>query len=178
MWTTMDSPVGELRLVAEGDRLTALDFLEVDAGEAPRSSTAVAAARVAERDAGERVDDAPVLREARSQLAEYFAGERLEFDLPLAPAGTPFQHRVWAELSRIPYGEVASYGRIAARLGLSGHGARAVGVANGRNPLPIVVPCHRVVAANGDLTGYGGGIARKELLLALERSAAPVLAAT
>ena len=103
-----------------------------------------------------------------AQLREYFAGERTDFDLPLAPEGTPFQRRVWQELTRIGYGRTASYGEIAGRLGLTGHGARAVGLANGRNPIPVVIPCHRVVGADGSLTGYAGGIERKQLLLNLE----------
>lgn len=113
-----------------------------------------------------RADD-QVLAGAAAQLEEYFAGGRTEFDLPLAPEGTDFQRRVWAELVRIPYGETVSYGELARRLG-NPTGSRAVGLANGRNPIGIVVPCHRVVGSGGDLTGYGGGLPRKRLLLDLE----------
>ena len=113
-----------------------------------------------------RADD-PVLAGAAAQLEEYFAGARTEFDLPLEPEGTDFQRRVWAELVRIPYGETMTYGELARRLG-NPTGSRAVGLANGRNPLGIVVPCHRVVGSGGDLTGYGGGLPRKRLLLDLE----------
>ena len=99
---------------------------------------------------------------------EYFCGARRSFHLPLAPEGTPFQLRVWQALSTIPYGETLSYGELARRLGVSG-GARAVGLANGANPLPIVVPCHRVIGASGSLTGYGGGLERKTWLIDHER---------
>jgi len=113
-----------------------------------------------------------VLRRALEQLAQYFEGVRTAFELPLDLAGTPFQMRVWAEVVRIPYGKTASYGELARRVG-SASGARAVGGANARNPLPIVVPCHRVVGARGQLTGFGGGLARKAFLLDLESGGAP-----
>ena len=103
-----------------------------------------------------------------SQLTEYFEGKRRRFDLRLAPEGTPFQQRVWNALMDIPYGETISYGELAARIGQRS-AARAVGLANGSNPLPIVIPCHRVIGANGTLTGYGGGLTIKQRLLALER---------
>lgn len=120
-------------------------------------------------------DDVPVdwtldhafLPAARQQLAEYFAGARRVFDLPLAPAGTAFQQRVWRALLEIPYGCTESYGGLARRVG-NPAAARAVGLANNRNPLPIVIPCHRVIGADGSLTGYGGGLRVKEHLLALE----------
>jgi len=146
----IDSPIGGLRLHSAGGLLTAIDF-----GASLR---------------GTRVAD-PVLDAAERQLAEYFAGERTEFDLPLANDGSRFQRLVWAELRRIPYGETASYGDIARRLGYAVGVSRAVGAANGANPLPIVVPCHRVIGSNGALTGYAGGIERKRTLLALERPA-------
>jgi len=168
MWTLTDTPIGPLRIVAEDGAISAIDFL----GELPvtsaRASTAHHAARV-ERPVEERSDDDPVLASAVEQLARYFDGELVDFDLPLAPRGTPFQLRVWAQLQEIGYGATASYGEIARALGLTGHGARAVGLANGRNPIPVVVPCHRVVGADGSLTGYGGGVDRKRLLLDLER---------
>jgi methylated-DNA-[protein]-cysteine S-methyltransferase len=100
-----------------------------------------------------------------AQLGEYFAGERTAFDLPLAPRGTPFQLAVWAELTRIPYGKTVSYGEVAAALGKSPVASRAVGLANGRNPISIIVPCHRVIGADGSLTGYGWGLDLKEWLL-------------
>ena len=106
-------------------------------------------------------------REAIVQLETYFAGERDRFDLPLAPAGTPFQREVWSTLRSIPYGETVSYGELARRLGRS-NAYRAVGAANGRNPIPIVIPCHRVIGSDGSLTGFGGGLAIKRRLLALE----------
>ncbi len=109
------------------------------------------------------------LKEAARQLDEYLQGERRAFDLPLAPAGTAFQVRVWEALSKIPYGETTSYGKLAAEIGKPG-GARAVGMANNRNPIPVFIPCHRVVGADGSLTGYGGGLPIKEKLLALEKS--------
>ncbi|HEY3124186.1 MAG TPA: methylated-DNA--[protein]-cysteine S-methyltransferase [Thermoanaerobaculia bacterium] len=106
-------------------------------------------------------------REAIIQLETYFAGERDRFDLPLALAGTPFQREVWSMLRSIPYGETVSYGELALRLGRS-NAYRAVGAANGRNPIPIIIPCHRVIGADGSLTGFGGGLAIKRGLLALE----------
>jgi methylated-DNA-[protein]-cysteine S-methyltransferase len=105
-----------------------------------------------------------------SQLTEYFAGHRQRFELTLAPEGTPFQLRVWRELQDVPYGVTISYGQLAARIGQP-RASRAVGLANGSNPLPIVIPCHRVIGADGTLTGYGGGLPIKERLLALERGA-------
>ena len=109
----------------------------------------------------------PIFEQARAQLLSYFAGQRTAFELPLRPKGTEFQHRVWAELERIPYGETLSYGALAAKLG-NPNASRAVGLANGRNPISIIVPCHRVIGASGKLTGYGGGLERKAALLALE----------
>jgi methylated-DNA-[protein]-cysteine S-methyltransferase len=113
------------------------------------------------------VRDEQALAPLRRELEEYFAGTRREFELELAPAGTPFQLEVWRALRAIPYGETASYGEIAATVGQPG-AARAVGGANNRNPIAIVVPCHRVIGASGSLTGYGGGLPRKQQLLALE----------
>src|SRR4029077_4438030 len=114
----------------------------------------------------EREDDA--FEDVVSQLTEDFDGRPQNVDLPLAPAGTSFQQRVWAALIEIPYGQTISYGELAARIGKKS-ASRAVGLANGSNPLPIVIPCHRVIGANGKLTGYGGGLAIKERLLAHER---------
>lgn len=128
-----------------------------------------------QRPIGPRCDTDPLLVTAAGQLAEYFAGDRRVFDLPLAPRGTDFQQQVWAELQRIGWGETASYGEIAHRLGRTNMASRAVGLANGRNPIPVVIPCHRVIGADGSLTGYAGGMARKQLLLDLESDRTEVL---
>lgn len=114
------------------------------------------------------IADAAPFRDATRQLEEYFAGTRCDFDLELAPEGTPFQLAVWRELRNIPYGETISYGALARRIG-NPAASRAVGLANGANPIAIIVPCHRVIGANGKLTGFGGGLDIKERLLALER---------
>ncbi len=172
MWTVMPSPVGDLRLIAEDEQLTSVDFLgDMQTSGAESRSTERFTERAASPASGERVDDDPFLTEVVRQLAAYFAGSLRDFDLPVDPQGSEFQRRVWGELQRIGYGETASYGQVAGRLGLTGHGARAVGTANGRNPIPVVIPCHRVVGATGSLTGYGGGIARKRWLLDLEQPA-------
>ncbi|MGZ4494428.1 MAG: methylated-DNA--[protein]-cysteine S-methyltransferase [Nocardioides sp.] len=172
MWTSMDSAVGPLRIVEHHDAITAIEF----AGPRPatasqRSSVALAAERSAGRPVGDRDDAHPVLVETVRQLTAYFARDLKEFDLPLRPEGSDFQQRVWAQLRGIGYGETATYGEIARRLGMSAAASRAVGLANGRNPIPIVIPCHRVVGANGTLTGYAGGVERKQTLLDLEQDA-------
>jgi methylated-DNA-[protein]-cysteine S-methyltransferase len=154
MWTVIDSPIGELRLVEHDGAVTAIEFTPFR--DAPG------------RPLGERDDDHPVLQECARQLRAYFAGDLTDFDLPLAPSGTPFQQRVWAELLAVGFGKTATYGEIAHRLGMTNAASRAVGLANGRNPIPIVIPCHRVIGANGTLTGYAGGLERKQLLLSLE----------
>jgi methylated-DNA-[protein]-cysteine S-methyltransferase len=157
--TVVDSPVGPLTLVATDGALAGLymdDQRHRPAGEA-----------FGEREEFGAPDPTP-LREAADQLEDYFAGRRTVFDVPVAFAGTPFQNRVWAALREIPFGETLSYGELAERVGRPG-AARAVGLANGRNPIGIVVPCHRVVGGGGSLTGYGGGLARKRYLLDLER---------
>lgn len=156
---TIDSPVGPLRLVTDGEHLTGVFFAE------HRHAPADLGVEVALVGAPE------VLRDTASQLDQYFAGGRTGFDLPLAARGTDFQHRVWQVLRRIPYGQTWAYGQLARELGSPG-ASRAVGLANGRNPLSIVVPCHRVVGADGAITGYGGGVARKRALLELERRVA------
>lgn len=156
----VDSPVDPLVLVSDGSALTGV-YLRGHR-------------HVTEDARGDRVDAAAapaVLRKAATQLGEYFAGERTAFDLPLAPRGTDFQQRVWLGLRDIPYGQTRSYAELARAVGAAG-AFRAVGLANGRNPLSIVVPCHRVVGADGSLTGYGGGVERKRVLLDLERSVA------
>ena len=120
---------------------------------------------------GTREDDDPLLRRAVEQLTAYFAGDLTEFDLPLAPRGSTFQKAVWEQLLQIAYGETASYGEIAHRLGKTNAASRAVGLANGSNPIPIVIPCHRVIGADGTLTGYAGGVERKQALLEIEQDA-------
>jgi methylated-DNA-[protein]-cysteine S-methyltransferase len=158
MWTVMDSPVGELRIVEWHGALSAIEFTPW------RPSTDG-------RPLGARDDNHPLLVEAVRQLTAYFNRELTVFDLPLAPHGTEFQQRVWKELQLIAYGDTASYGEIAHRLGHTNAASRAVGVANGRNPIPIVIPCHRVIGADGSLTGYAGGMSRKQTLLELEQDA-------
>jgi methylated-DNA-[protein]-cysteine S-methyltransferase len=159
--SAIDSPLGTLCAVLdEAGRLVRLELPNGEPPEGVRRQLEAAGHRVVEGEAA--------VAELRRQLTEYFAGERRQFDLELAPAGTEFQQRVWAELQRIPYGETVSYGDIARRLGRPG-ASRAVGLANGSNPLPIVVPCHRVIGADGSLTGYGGGLEAKARLLELER---------
>lgn len=157
----LDSPVGVITLVAVDGELSGLYLHE------QRHAPVI---EVQEPGAADR----QVLLEAQRQLGEYFAGTRRSFELPVALVGTPFQRRVWAALCEIPYGETTSYGRLAERIGSPG-AARAVGLANGRNPVSLVVPCHRVVGSTGRLVGYGGGLARKERLLALEQGLAPLL---
>lgn len=170
MWTTMPSPVGELRIVAVDGAVRAIEYDGTDVdGHSPRSSTRLAAARSAGRPAGDRCDGDLLLKEVVRQLEAYFDGQLREFDLPVAPDGTAFQQRVWEQLRGIGYGETATYGEIARRLGLTAAASRAVGLANGRNPVPIVIPCHRVVGSGGALTGYAGGLGRKQRLLDLEQ---------
>ncbi len=175
MWTMVDSPVGPLKVVANRDAVTAIEFAAPLAGlgepVGPRSSVSVAADRSAGRPVGQRADTDPLLVEVARQLGAYFARDLKEFDLPVRPDGTPFQLRVWEQLVKVGYGETVSYGEIARRLGMTNAASRAVGLANGRNPIPIVIPCHRVVGANGTLTGYAGGVERKQTLLELEQDA-------
>jgi methylated-DNA-[protein]-cysteine S-methyltransferase len=147
----VDSPVGRLLLTGDDRALTGLYMLDAGARSASVRS-----------DWARREGGFPT---AAAQLAEYFAGERTSFDLPLAPHGTPFQLAVWAELIRIPFGKTMSYGDVALALGKSLVASRAVGLANGRNPISIIVPCHRVIGADGSMTGYGWGVDRKEWLL-------------
>ena len=158
---TIPSPTGDLTLIASDAGLAAIlwdDDAAMQARYAPR-----------------RADpDHPVIAAAVSQLEEYFAGTRTTFDLPLDPVGTEFQRDVWRALLTIPYGETRSYADIARAIGRP-TATRAVGAANGRNPLPIVTPCHRVIGSNGTLTGFGGGLPNKQLLLALERGEAALL---
>jgi methylated-DNA-[protein]-cysteine S-methyltransferase len=153
VFSLLDSPIGELLLTGDGASVTGI-WMQSHRSEWRRTK------------AWTRDDRA--LAATREQLIEYFAGERTEFDLPLAPEGTGFQRKVWSELCAIPYGVTISYGELARRIGQP-TAARAVGLANGSNPLPIVVPCHRVIGADGSLTGFGGGIERKRWLLAHEK---------
>ena len=154
MWTVMSSPIGDLRIVEHDDAITAIEFSPFrDPDGRPR---------------GDRDDTHPVLVECARQLTAYFERDLKEFDLPLNPAGSDFQKSVWGQLLEIGYGDTASYGEVAKRLGKSNAASRAVGLANGSNPIPIVIPCHRVIGADGTLTGYAGGIERKQALLDLE----------
>lgn len=149
----IESPLGPLLLVADDSGLRQIEFVNGRGKAQPESSW--------------KKDPAP-LEETVRQLRAYFAGDLEAFDLPLAPEGTPFQLEVWRRLCDIPYGETISYGELARRIG-NPKASRAVGLANGSNPIPIVIPCHRVIGSNGKLTGYGGGLPIKEKLLALER---------
>jgi methylated-DNA-[protein]-cysteine S-methyltransferase len=151
--TTIDSPVGPLLLAASDGGMHLIEF------HTPRYPM--------RRDAGWHEGDNALLRMARRQLEEYFAGERRQFELPLAPQGTAFQCEVWHTLAAIPYGETISYAQLAQRVGKPS-AVRAVGAANGRNPLPLVLPCHRVIGSDGSLTGFGGGLPTKQFLLQME----------
>ncbi|WP_343983031.1 methylated-DNA--[protein]-cysteine S-methyltransferase [Kribbella koreensis] len=155
-YAVMDSPVGPLTLVA------------ADTGELAGLYMEQHRHRPALETFGLRDDS--ILPEVQQQLKEYFAGDRTTFDVPLKLTGTPFQQRVWTALKDIPYGEVITYGQLAATLGLVPGASRAVGLANGKNPVSIIVPCHRVIGSTGNLTGYGGGLDRKQALLDHERA--------
>lgn len=157
MWTVIDSPVGELRIVERSGAITGIEFSPFKPADG--------------RPLGDRDDQHPVLAEAVRQLTAYFDRDLKEFDLPLSPQGTDFQKRVWDVLLGVGFGDTASYGEVALRLGMTHAASRAVGLANGRNPIPIVIPCHRVIGANGTLTGYAGGLERKQALLSLEQDA-------
>jgi methylated-DNA-[protein]-cysteine S-methyltransferase len=148
----LETPIGALRLVSDGQHLAAIEFEgnhTIDGSDCETTDS--------------------VLQACATQLREYFAGRRTRFDLPLAPRGTDFQRAVWKALKAIPYGELRSYAEIARAIGKP-RAVRAVGAANGRNPLPIVVPCHRVVGSDGSLTGFAGGLEIKRRLLVLEGS--------
>lgn len=144
----MDSPIGGLRIHASAGLVTRIDFDATPHGE-----------RIADQ----------TLDLAETQLGEYFAGERTEFSVPIANDGTEFQQKVWNAVRKVGYGQSASYGQIAERLGYEPGISRAVGAANGANPIPILVPCHRIVGSDGTLTGYAGGVDRKRILLELEQ---------
>ena len=153
LYSHCESPIGTLLLVAGQRGLSQIWF------EGKDHRAALGA---------ESREDEVALREVTHQLRAYFAGELETFELALAPGGTPFQQKVWSELLKIPYGETTSYGELARRIG-NPNASRAVGLANGSNPIPIIIPCHRVIGSNGNLTGYGGGLPIKEKLLALEK---------
>ena len=155
----VSSPIGELLLTGSDDALTGLYMLGAPGGRPPRTPPG------ARREPG-------AFTRVTAQLRAYFGGERRGFDVPLAPGGSPFQLAVWSALTRIPYGTTTSYGAIARQLGKSPAASRAVGAANGQNPIAVIIPCHRVIGADGALTGYGGGLDRKQLLLRLEGAAA------
>lgn len=158
-YTYMDSPVGRLLLAGDEGSLRLIGFPE---------------GKMVIEPAPDWVESRKTFHEAIRQLHAYFARELRDFDLPLAPEGTSFQLSVWSKLREIPYGETISYGELATRVG-NPKASRAVGMANGRNPLPIVVPCHRVIGSSGKLTGFGGGLPTKQLLLALEQKQSPLL---
>ncbi len=143
----LNSPIGFIKITADNDAICEVIFVEKKDDDAPNVLT----------------------QDAVNQLMEYFTGKRTIFELPLAPAGTPFQQTVWKALCSIPYGKTASYGDIAKLIG-NPKASRAVGMANNRNPISIVIPCHRVIGANGKLVGYGGGIEKKKYLLNLEKA--------
>ncbi len=151
------SPLGTLRIEENGHGLTAITLVEMGC------------ASLSARTKLSAMDETPLIRCAVVQLQEYFTGQRSRFDLPLAPEGTPFQHRVWSLLRSVPYGQTVTYGEIAARMG-NPKAARAVGMANNRNPLMIIVPCHRVIGTKGKLVGYAYGLDIKAFLLDLERN--------
>lgn len=158
IYTTVDSPIGELLLLGDGD---VLHGLYMQAGRKP----------IRVQSAWTRDDEA--FADVRAQLREYFAGERSTFDLAMHLEGSAFQRTVWHALTEIPYGETISYGELARRIGRPDL-ARAVGTANGQNPIAVIVPCHRVIGANGKLVGYGGGLENKRLLLDLETGSIPL----
>ena len=159
----VDTPLGRLRLIAVREGLAGIAF-DGDRYAPPQDPAWV------------RDPELPALRRAAAQLTAYFAGERRTFDLPLAPNGTAFQRAVWKAIATVPAGETISYAELARRAGHPGS-ARAVGAATGRNPIAIVVPCHRIVGSDGSLTGYAGGLDRKRALLALEQNATRVRSA-
>ncbi len=149
------TPIGPLLLAGDGEQLSLLGF---------------PGGKMARRHEAHWVEDVEPFRQVMAQLDAYFAGEHTEFDLPLAPRGTEFQQKVWQALTTIPYGETWSYGQLAKHIGKP-KAFRAVGAANGLNPIPVIIPCHRVIGSNGKLTGFGGGLETKEYLLSLESEA-------
>jgi methylated-DNA-[protein]-cysteine S-methyltransferase len=152
-YSFVETPIGPLLIAGDAESIHRIDF--------PKNG------RASKPEPGWTESSKGPVAQAIRQLKEYFAGKRVDFDLPLAPEGTEFQRTVWQRLQEIPYGETISYGELAKRVG-NPKASRAVGAANGQNPIPIVIPCHRVIGANGKLTGFGGGLPTKEALLALE----------
>jgi methylated-DNA-[protein]-cysteine S-methyltransferase len=161
VWTSIGSPLGELLVARDGEGITDLYLPSGRHRRDPKPDWT-------------REDTA--FDDLRRQLGEYFAGTRTDFDLPLAPRGSVFQLRVWAGLLTIGHGQTLSYGRLADRLGLAANSSRAVGLANGQNPISIIIPCHRVIGADGSLTGYGGGLPAKRWLLDHESRQADLFA--
>ena len=149
----LETPIGTLLIAGDADSIRLIGFPKNGKAQKPEADW--------------KESSRGAVGEAIRQLKEYFAGKRSDFDLPLAPEGTEFQRNVWKRLQEIPYGETISYGELAKRVG-NPNASRAVGAANGQNPIPIVIPCHRVIGANGKLTGFGGGLPTKEALLTLE----------
>jgi methylated-DNA-[protein]-cysteine S-methyltransferase len=152
-YANLETPIGTLLIAGDVDTIRLIGFPKNGKAQKPEPDW--------------KQSSRGAVGEAMRQLKEYFAGRRSEFDLPLAPEGTEFQRNVWKRLQEIPYGETISYGELAKRIG-NPNASRAVGAANGSNPIPIVIPCHRVIGANGKLTGFGGGLPTKEALLSLE----------
>ncbi|MDD4888102.1 MAG: methylated-DNA--[protein]-cysteine S-methyltransferase [Thiomonas sp.] len=167
-WIDIGSPLGDIALRIENARLTGLFF--VGQKHFPARTVVAVPPDDASRSAATWGASSPLAVRARGQIADYFAGRLQTFDLPLAPHGSAFELAVWQQLATIPYGTVTTYGAIAKRLGLAPGYARAVGAAVGKNPLSILIPCHRVLGAGGQLTGYAGGLPRKQALLDLEAS--------
>jgi len=158
LWRTAETPVGELRLVASAKGLCAVVW---------PTDTAARVSVVADLDVAEQADDVPLLNDAAAQLAEYFAGDRTTFTVPLDLRGTGFQRRAWRALADIPYGETRTYAQQAMAIDRP-KAVRAIGAANGRNPLSIILPCHRVIGSDGSLTGFAAGLDAKRFLLSLE----------
>ena len=159
-----DSPLGRIIIVEDSTAVTHLYFIVGDAAAADTDLNYTAESIFH----GAVLEETPLLKEASRQLEEYFSGKRKEFSLPLAPAGTAFQQSVWNALKDIPYGQTRSYGQIARTLG-NARAGRAVGMANSKNPISVIIPCHRVIGSDGKLVGYGGGLDKKAYLLALEK---------
>jgi methylated-DNA-[protein]-cysteine S-methyltransferase len=164
-YTYMESPIGNLLLTSDGEALTGL-YMSVPELDSTKQDFC-GFKKFDRSELHQQDDNAYPFTAIKQQLKEYFAGERVDFDVPISLKGTEFQRKVWAELRNIPYGITISYGELARRIG-NPNAVRAAGLANGRNPISIIVPCHRVIGANGSLTGYGGGLPRKETLLKLE----------
>jgi methylated-DNA-[protein]-cysteine S-methyltransferase len=154
IYTYFDSPLGNIRIVSDGEKITTFGFVgQKNLKDVPTD--------------WKNEPDHKLLKKARKQAEEYFSGKRKDFDLPLSPQGTEFQQKVWKALLEIPFGQISTYGKIANQIG-NPKGVRAVGGAIGRNPIGIIIPCHRVIGANGTLTGFASGLDRKQSLLEIE----------